>query len=149
MTSAAGLNLTTLPSETGTVLVAGDGGLIGSYTARLYTQRGWEVHGVSRRDLPEADWTHHSADLLSDTHVSELATAKGLNKVTHLVFAAYIEQETDAELMEVNDTLLDNTLEILRQAGAPLQHVTLYQGGKAYGHHLGFLIHRLKSPIHA
>ncbi|WP_240645837.1 NAD-dependent dehydratase [Georgenia sp. SYP-B2076] len=38
----------------------------------------------------------------------------------------------------MNDALLRNTLDALRAAGAPLEHVTLYQGGKAYGHHLGF-----------
>lgn len=131
-----GLTLTDLPTETGTVLVAGDGGLIGSYAARAYHELGWEVHGVSRRALDDVPWTHHSVDLL-DPAAAEAGVA-GLTDVTHLVFAAYIEKPTDTELIEVNDALLQNTLDALQAAGAPLRHVTFYQGGKAYGHHLGF-----------
>lgn len=133
MPNTAGLNLTPMPEPNGVVLVAGDGGLIGSYAARTYHELGWEVHGVSRRDL-DVEWTHHSADLLT----GEGLPTDVLARVTHLVFGAYIEKPTDVELIEVNDALLQNTLDALRDAGAPLKHVTLYQGGKAYGHHLGF-----------
>lgn len=131
-----GLDLTPLPTTGGTVLVAGDGGLIGSYAAREYHRQGWTVHGVSRRDLPGVPWKHHSIDLLD----TEAATAglEDLSTVTHLVFAAYVEKPTDPELIAVNDALLRNVLDALHAAEAPLQHVTLYQGGKAYGHHLGF-----------
>lgn len=52
---------------------------------------------------------------------------------THLVFAAYIERPTVAELSHVNVARLDHTLDALAASGAPLRHVTLYQGGKAYG----------------
>lgn len=127
------LNLTPMPQPDGVVLVAGDGGLIGSYAARKYHELGWEVHGISRRDL-DVDWTHHSADLLT----GEGLPKETLARVTHLVFGAYIEKPTDAELIEVNDALLQNTLDALQEADAPLKHVTIYQGGKAYGHHLGF-----------
>ncbi|QGU08313.1 NAD dependent epimerase/dehydratase family protein [Corynebacterium occultum] len=136
MPANIGLTLTDLPTGTGTVLVAGDGGLIGSYAAQAYHDLGWEVHGVSRRELEHSPWTHHSIDLLDP----EAATAglAELKNVTHLVFGAYIEKPTDAELIETNDALLRNTLDALHAAGAPLKHVTFYQGGKAYGHHLGF-----------
>ncbi|TFD46935.1 SDR family oxidoreductase [Cryobacterium frigoriphilum] len=136
MTTTPGLDLTDLPTGGGTVLVTGDGGLIGSYVARAYAELGWTVHGVSRRDLPEAIWQHHSVDLLDPE--AAVAGLAALKDVTHLVFAAYIEKPTDPELIEVNDALLRNTLDALAAAGAPLRHVTLYQGGKAYGHHLGF-----------
>ena len=136
MTAVPGLDLTPLPERGGTVLVAGDGGLIGSYAAREYARLGWTVHGVSRRDLPDATWQHHSVDLLDAAAATE--GLRGLGEISPLVFAAYIERPTDPELIEVNDTLLRNTLDALHAAGAPLQHVTLYQGGKAYGHHLGF-----------
>lgn len=131
MTNTSGLDLTSMPEPDGTVLVAGDAGLIGSYAARQYHDLGWEVHGISRRAM-HVPWTHHRADLLSGEGLPDLST------ITHLVFGAYIEKDTDAELIEVNDALLQNTLDALRDAGAPLKHVTFYQGGKAYGHHLGF-----------
>lgn len=132
MPSTPGLNLTPMPESAGTVLVAGDAGLIGSYAARQYHELGWEVHGVSRRDLPGVPWHHHRADLLTGRGLPDLG------RITHLVFGAYVEKPTDAELIAVNDALLQNTLDALQAAGAPLRHVTLYQGGKAYGHHLGF-----------
>lgn len=131
MTDTHGLDLTAMPIPNGKVLVAGDAGLIGSYAARAYHELGWEVHGVSRRDL-NAPWRHYRADLLTGEGLPDLSG------ITHLVFGAYIEKPTDAELIEVNDALLQNTLDALRDTGAPLRHVTLYQGGKAYGHHLGF-----------
>ncbi|WP_240645838.1 NAD-dependent epimerase/dehydratase family protein [Georgenia sp. SYP-B2076] len=56
MAAVPGLDLTPMPRNGGTVLVAGDAGLIGSYAARQYAELGWTVHGVSRRDLPEAPW---------------------------------------------------------------------------------------------
>lgn len=136
--SAAGLQLTPMPQGTGTVLVAGDAGLIGSYVARQYQHLGWEVHGFSRRNLPEATWHHERVDLLHPSTDTELSRLPVLSEVTHLVFGAYSEQGTEAELIEVNDRLLGATLDALTAAGAPLKHVTLYQGGKAYGHHLGF-----------
>jgi nucleoside-diphosphate-sugar epimerase len=134
--STPGLDLTPLPADGGTVLIAGDGGLIGSYAARAYTELGWTVHGVSRRALPDAAWHHHRVDLL-DAEQARTGLAP-LGEVTHLVFGAYVEKADDAEAIEVNDALLRNTLDGLHAAGAPLRHVTLYQGGKAYGHHLGF-----------
>lgn len=136
MPANIGLTLTDLPTDPGTVLVAGDGGLIGSYAAKAYHQLGWEVHGVSRRALPDVPWTHHSVDLL-DPEAATLGLTT-LKDVTHLVFGAYVEKPTDPELIDVNDALLRNTLDALHAAGAPLTHVTFYQGGKAYGHHLGF-----------
>lgn len=137
--NASGLALTNLPAQQGSVLVVGDAGLIGSYAARQYVQAGWPVHGISRRELPDVDWIHHSADLLATTELTELiSTTSGLCDTTHLVFGAYVEKSSDEELIEINDALLNSTLDALKAAGAPLKHVTFYQGGKAYGHHLGF-----------
>lgn len=111
MPANIGLTLTTLPTETSTVLVAGDGGLIGSYAAKAYHDLGWEVHGVSRRAIDDAPWTHHSVDLL-DPEAATAGLAK-LNNVTHLVFGAYVEKPTDPELICINDALLQNTLDAL------------------------------------
>lgn len=61
---------------------------------------------------------------------------------THLVFAAYIERVDLAEQIAPNVALLNNTLRALETAKAPLEHVTLYQGHKFYGSHLG----RFKTP---
>ena len=91
--------------------MAGDGGLTGSYIARQYHQLGFEVHGVSRRPL-ETEWTRHRADLLT----GEGLPADILSRVTHIVFAAYVEKPTDAELIEVNDVLLRGALDAINEA---------------------------------
>jgi nucleoside-diphosphate-sugar epimerase len=118
------------------VLVAGAGGLIGRHAADEYSSRGALVRGLSRRPVAGAGWEHLPVDLLDRE-----AAREGLGRAgdtTHMVFGAYIERPTTREQIEVNSALLVNTLEGLEAAGAPLRHVTLYQGGKAYGAHLGY-----------
>lgn len=122
--------------QRGTVLVAGAGGVIGRHAADEYARRGWPVRGLSRRPVAGAGWEHLPVDLLDDRASHEgLAAAAD---TTHLVFGAYVERPTSRELSEVNVRLLRSALDGLDAAGAPLRHVTLYQGGKAYGAHLGF-----------
>jgi nucleoside-diphosphate-sugar epimerase len=123
-------------SDPGVVLVAGVGGVIGRHVADEYAGRGWTVRGVSRRPVPSAAWEHLPVDLLDAAATAAAFSAAA--DTTHLVFGAYIEKPTSRELAEVNVALLRNTLDGLDAVGAPLTHVTLYQGGKAYGAHLGF-----------
>ena len=60
-----------------------------------------------------------------------------MSGVTHVVFAAYVEKATSAEKVEVNVALLRNLLDALEENSPRLQHITFYQGGKAYGADLG------------
>ena len=60
-----------------------------------------------------------------------------LSDVTHIVFAAYLEKDTPGERSEVNVALLRNLLTAVERNAPGLKHVTLYQGGKAYGADLG------------
>lgn len=121
----------------GSVLVTGAGGVIGSSAAAEYGRRpGWRVRGVSRRRPADLAGEHLAVDLRdADAARDGLAVAAD---TTHLVFGAYAERPTAAELSEVNVGMLRHTLDGLAAAGAPLEHVTLYQGGKAYGAHMGF-----------
>jgi len=124
------------PSErrVGTVVVAGVGGVIGRHVAIEHARLGHRVVGLSRRvpaDLP--DGVEHRAVDLSDPAPDAL---EGVGEVTHLVFAAYVEAGPPAELVAPNVALLEGALDAVQRAGR-LQHVTLYQGGKAYGAHLG------------
>jgi nucleoside-diphosphate-sugar epimerase len=120
-----------------TVLVAGAAGVIGTYAAAEYRRHGARVLGVSRRAVPDAPYEHLRVDLSDpDAARDGLAAAKD---VTHLVFGAYVERPTLAEQVTANVALLRNTLEGLAAAGAPLRHVMLPQGMKAYGAHLGYM----------
>jgi nucleoside-diphosphate-sugar epimerase len=131
-------HLVTAPDKT--VLVAGVGGVIGRNVAAEYAKSGVRVRGVSRRKVGDEGWDHIAADL-SDADDARRALA-GTGDVTHLVFAAYTHRTVLAEQVAPNVALLRNTLDALRHNGANLRHVTLYQGNKAYGSHLG----RFKTP---
>jgi nucleoside-diphosphate-sugar epimerase len=120
-----------------TVLVAGAAGVIGSYAAREYACRGARVLGVTRREVPHAPYEHLRVDL-SDAAAARTGLAAARD-VTHLVFGAYVEMPTLAEQVTANVALLRHTLDGLAAAGAPLRHVMLPQGGKAYGAHLGYM----------
>ncbi|RJK94956.1 SDR family oxidoreductase [Vallicoccus soli] len=114
------------------MLVAGVGGVIGRHAAIEHARRGHRVVGVSRRrpsDLPEGV-EHRAVDLSSP------GALDGVDDVTHLVFAAYVEAGPPAALVAPNVALLEGALDLAQRHGR-LQHVTLYQGGKAYGAHLG------------
>lgn len=123
--------------ESGTVLVAGAGGAIGRYAAEQYARMaGWRVRAVSRRAPARlAGVEHLPVDLLDP--VAAVADLQPAADTTHLVFAAYAERDDPDEQVTVNLALLRAVLDGLRAAGAPLKHVTLYQGMKAYGAHLG------------
>jgi nucleoside-diphosphate-sugar epimerase len=121
----------------GSVLVTGAGGVIGAAAAAQYARTpGWRVRGVSRRRPRSAAFEHLAVDL--GDPAAAVDGLRALDDVTHLVFGAYAERPTTRELSEVNVGLLRNTLDGLAAAGAPLEHVTLYQGGKAYGAHMGY-----------
>jgi nucleoside-diphosphate-sugar epimerase len=115
--------------------------VIGRHAVAEYLRLGRQVRGISRRPVEGAtqfagQWEHLRVDLLdAEGSRDGLAVA---SDTTHVVFGAYTERPTTAELSEANVALLQNTLDGLATAGAPLQHVTLYQGGKAYGAHLGY-----------
>ncbi|KNC18523.1 NAD-dependent dehydratase [Arthrobacter sp. RIT-PI-e] len=118
------------------VLVAGSGGVIGSSAVRHFSSRGFLTRGVSRRTPASSEgWEHLAADLL-DAEEARESLARAAD-TTRLVFAAYIEEADPVRQIEVNMALLRNTLDALQSSGAPLEHVTLYQGMKFYGAHLG------------
>ncbi len=88
------------------------------------------------------DVTHVPLDLL-DRRACERAS-RAMAGVTHVVYAALQEADDltagwrDRALMERNLTMFSNTLEpVLDAAGDTLEHVSLLQGAKAYGLHVG------------
>lgn len=117
-------------------LVTGSGGVIGSNAIRELVAQAIPVTGVSRRpvDNPQG-WQHVSADLL-DPDQARSAFEQALG-TTHVIFGAYIEGKDEAEQQDANIRLLTNTLDAAKSVGVPLAHVTLYQGMKYYGAHLG------------
>jgi nucleoside-diphosphate-sugar epimerase len=139
------------------VLIAGASGLVGHAAVRHFAKLpDCEVVAVSRR-VPEAlqGAQFLSVDLLDSRRCADLFGS--MADVTHLIYAAVNEKPglmagwLDREQMQTNLTMLQNLFEPLAGAARNLQHVTLLQGTKAYGAHLGriALPARERSPRHS
>jgi nucleoside-diphosphate-sugar epimerase len=120
----------------GTALVTGPHGLIGRHVCEQLVGSGrWEVIGASRRAATVPGVDQVRLDLAVAAGAEEALAP--LSEVTHVVFAAYAPDADPGTETERNLALLANTVRALRRAGARLRHVTLFQGAKAYGAHLG------------
>lgn len=118
-------------------MVAGAQGVIGRAAAiRLASQPDTEVVGLSRRREPEVPGVDLVAvDLMDSDQARERLS--GVRDVTHVVFGAYVEKVTAADRSAFNVGMLRNLLDVVEQSSPGLRHVTIYQGGKAYGADLG------------
>ncbi len=73
------------------VLVTGASGFLGSPCVRLLVDRGWEVHGVSKREQPPQDGLHWwRADLLEPGAGSELVEAVRPSHLLHLAWSVNV-----------------------------------------------------------
>jgi nucleoside-diphosphate-sugar epimerase len=125
------------------VLVAGASGLVGHAAVRHFSRLpDCEVVAVSRRipdKVPGAEFI--SADLLDQRTCADIFSR--MSDVTNVVYAAVNEKPglmdgwLDREQMQTNLVMLQNLFEPLESVAKNLQHVTLLQGTKAYGAHLG------------
>ncbi|OLT17441.1 NAD-dependent dehydratase [Pseudonocardia sp. CNS-139] len=119
-----------------TALVVGARGVIGGTLAEhLATLPDWDVVGLSRRGGPPGRVRHVRADLVDRGSV--VAALRANPDVTHLFYAAYQDRPTWSELVEPNVTMLRTVLDAAAVAAPGLRHVSLMQGYKVYGAHLG------------
>ncbi|QSF43102.1 SDR family oxidoreductase [Paenibacillus tianjinensis] len=120
-----------------TALVIGAGGVIGSnLIEHLVTLPEWDIIGVSRRGGDNTDRIRYiSADLLDALDTRQKLGS--LMEVTHIFYAAYQDRPTWAELVPPNLAMLVNVVEAVEPAARGLQHISLMQGYKVYGAHLG------------
>jgi nucleoside-diphosphate-sugar epimerase len=125
----------------GKLLVVGALGVVGrAVVEHFVSDPSVQVLGLARRTpdfAPRATWL--GVDL-RDRDATRQALAPH-HDITHVVYAALNEQASllegwrDPANVELNTRMLRNTLDALH--GAPLQHLTLLQGTKAYGVHTG------------
>jgi nucleoside-diphosphate-sugar epimerase len=117
--------------------VVGAQGIIGrNLVDHLATLSDWEVIGLSRRGGVASRRVRHLAvDLLDPTDCQ--AKLGNLTCVTHLFYAAYQDRPTWAELVPPNLAMLVNVVEAVEPVATGLQHISLMQGYKVYGAHLG------------
>jgi nucleoside-diphosphate-sugar epimerase len=123
------------------MLVVGASGIVGRAAFEHFaTAADWEAIGLSRR-APDLDvGVHRPLDLLDADACAQ--ALEELLPISHVVYAALQEKPglvggwLDRELMETNRRMLENLLDAVARGGA-LAHVSLLQGTKAYGAHLG------------
>ncbi len=129
------------------VVVFGVTGVVGSSAARYFHDiEAVPVIGVSRRDPGIAGIHRVELDLSDRTECDAVLRGATFRDTTHVVYAALQESGTlaagwrDPEVMSYNLLLFENAIVPLLEAhGSGLRHVTLLQGAKAYGFHVGSL----------
>ena len=125
------------------VLVVGDLGVVGFAAAKHFSGLPeWDIVGVSRQPMQRPEgWEHLSVDLQNREECLEVFSR--MSDVTHVVYTALYEKPGlirgwyERDQMETNLAMLRNLLDPLEEAATGLDHVTLMQGGKAYGVHHG------------
>ena len=120
-----------------TALVVGANGVIGrNLIDYLETLPDWDIVGVSRRGGEHSGRVRHvSADLLNEADTREKLSP--LTEVTHIFYAAYQDRPTWAELVAPNLAMLTNVVNAVEPIAPNLAHISLMQGYKVYGAHLG------------
>ncbi|MEV5538664.1 SDR family oxidoreductase [Saccharopolyspora shandongensis] len=123
--------------NTKVALVVGANGVIGrNLVEHLATLPDWEVIGLSRRGGENTERVRYVAvDLLDPADTR--AKLRELTGVTHLFYAAYQDRPTWAELVPPNMAMLTNVVDAVEAAAPGLRHISLMQGYKVYGAHLG------------
>lgn len=120
-----------------TALIVGANGVISTNLIEYLSNLGnWDIIGLSRRGGTDHDRVRYIAvDLLDLTDCINKLSA--LTAVTHIFYAAYQDRESWAALVEPNLKMLVNVLTAVEPMAEALQHVSLMQGYKVYGAHLG------------
>ncbi|WP_397517994.1 SDR family oxidoreductase [Rhodococcus oxybenzonivorans] len=118
------------------VVVGARGVIGGNLIDHLEATGEWDVVGLSRRGGLDTDWVRHIAvDLLDERDAADKLGE--LRDVTHIFYAAYQDRPSWAELVAPNVAMLVNTVNALEPVAAGLEHISLMQGYKVYGAHLG------------
>ncbi|WP_312756189.1 NAD-dependent epimerase/dehydratase family protein, partial [Pulveribacter sp.] len=126
-----------------TALIVGATGVVGQACLRHFASLpGWHAIGVARRAIAlPAGATALQLDLQDAAACRAALSAR--DDITHVVYAAVYEQPGglvggwhDQDQMRINLHMLRNVIEPLDRPGGPLRHVTIMQGGKAYGVHI-------------
>ncbi len=120
-----------------TALVAGATGVVGrNLLLRLIPDSDWDIIAVSRRkpDI-EGNYRHLSVDLLNRSDTEKKLGS--LSDVTHIFYAAYIEEPNWADMVAPNMAMLVNLIDTIEPVAPNLGHINIMHGTKWYGSHLG------------
>jgi nucleoside-diphosphate-sugar epimerase len=117
------------------ILVVGAGGVVGRAVVERCERLGIDGLGVGRSGGPQDGLPHLALDLEDEAACRQILAHGGA--FTHVVFCAWrAGPDREAEVAP-NLAMLKNVLDALRETSPGLRHLTLLQGVKAYGSHLG------------
>ena len=131
------------------ILIAGALGLTGCAAVRRFESLGWDVVGLSRRTPAQAYRNHESKARYIAVDLRDRADCEAklsdLADVTHIIYAAVYETndlksgwKTGTEdFVGINVQMLTNFLDVMLPTAKGLEHMTVFQGAKAYGVHTG------------
>lgn len=126
-----------------TILIAGATGIVGNAAIEHFAALpDWDVVTLSRRAPPARDGVRHLSVDLTDAASCRRAMVT-VNGVTHVLYAALFEKPnllagwTDPEQININRAMLCNLLDAVEAEAPGLRHITVLQGTKAYGSHVG------------
>jgi len=116
-------------------LVAGANGIVGRQLVKTLLHNQWEVIGLSRHTVSHPENIPLvNVDLLDAQHSAQ--ALQPLSGITHLFYSAWVNAANWTDMVEPNVTMLRNLVTTIEKT-APLQTVSLMQGYKVYGAHLG------------
>jgi nucleoside-diphosphate-sugar epimerase len=118
------------------VVVGANGIIGGNLIAHLVELGDWDIIGVSRRGGETTDKVSHIAVDLLDAAEAKRKLAH-LTDITHIFYAAYQDRPSWAELVAPNLAMLVNVVSAIEPTAPSLEHISLMQGYKVYGAHLG------------
>src|SRR5260370_13078939 len=126
------------------ILLVGPYGVLGTGVVDAVAENPkWVLTTAARRPVPtyraQAAPPHISVDLMDIEGTTKAFSS--LDKVTDLVFAAYVEKSTTAETVEPNARMLKKTLDALAPREVPLQRILLAGRVKQVGFRLGAVEH--------
>ncbi|AWP34987.1 NAD-dependent dehydratase (plasmid) [Pantoea vagans] len=121
-------------------LVAGASGIIGQQLSQALVADQWQVTALTHQSDLAISGTEVIAVDLRDVQQSHERLAS-LTDVTHIFYSAWLNAADWESMVGPNLAMLQNLVQTLENI-APLEHVSLMQGYKVYGAHLG----RFKTP---
>jgi nucleoside-diphosphate-sugar epimerase len=121
-------------------LVAGASGIVGQQLSQALLADQWQVIALTHRSDVTVSGTGVIAVDLRDEQQSHERLAP-LTDVTHIFYSAWLNAPDWASMVGPNLGMLQNLVQVIEDI-SPLEHVSLMQGYKVYGAHLG----RFKSP---
>lgn len=116
-------------------LVAGASGIVGRQLVKTLLHNKWQVIGLSRNAVTHPDAIPMvNVDLLDAQNSAEVL--QPLSDITHIFYSAWANAANWTDMVEPNVTMLRHLVSHIEKT-APLQTVSLMQGYKVYGAHLG------------